>query len=170
MAVINAYTDSLAAEGKKSSPGNMAPGSVFAFAMTFEVAAEDGILSVYRIANLNSNLIPLSLLLACDAAIDITDLDIGLYEPGANGPAVDADCFADAINPDAGYIFGSDLEGLISLPIADCGKKLWEITSVVTAKSYTAASHPQSFDLVLTAKTEPGAAGTISVRGMFIQG
>ena len=170
MAVINAYVNSDLAAGKKGNPALIMPGQMFGFVCTFEVAAADTVASVYRIANIGANMVPLWLKLACDAAIDITDLDIGLYLPGAAAAVVDADCFADAINPTTGYIFGSDLEGLISLPIADGGKKLWEITAVVAAQSYTAANHPNSFDLALTANSEPGAAGTITVRGMFLQG
>jgi len=170
MAVINAYVDSNLAAGKKGNPANIMPGQVFGFACTFEIAIADGDASVYRIANLDANMVPLSLLMACDAASDITTVDLGLYLPGANGAVVDADCFADGIDSDTGAILGSDLEGLVSLPIEDVGKKLWEITSVVAAKSYTAANHPTSFDLCMTAKSEPGAVATFSFRGMFIQG
>lgn len=172
MAVINDYVDSNIASvaGKKTNPAKFMPGRIFGFASSFEVAAGDDIASVYRIARLGANMIPLSLLIASDAAIDITDLDIGLYLPGPDGAVVDKDCFADGISLDTGYIFGSDLEGLISLPISDAGKKCWEITSVVAAKTYTAANHPSEFDLALTANSEPGAAGTIAYRGMFLQG
>lgn len=172
MAVINAYVDSAAAAGKKAAPGNMAPGQVFAFACTFEVAAADAVSSVYRIANLGANLIPYSLCVMGDDALDVTYFDVGLYEQGANGPVVDQDCFVDNLAVNGDGIDSADLanNGLASLPIDDIGKKLWEIASVVTAKSYTAANHPGSFDLCLTAMSEPGAAATVSVRGLFIQG
>jgi len=172
MAVIDAYVDALAAAGKKAAPGNMAPGQVWAFACTFEIAIADSDASIYRIANLPASLIPHSLCVMGDDALDITYFDVGLYLPGAGGAVVDYDCFADnlAVNGDA--IDSADLanNALVSLPIDDIGKRLWEIASVVTAKSYTAASHPASFDLCLTAKSDPGAIATVSVRGMFIQG
>jgi len=172
MAVINAYVDSLAAAGKKAAPGNMAPGQVFAFACTFEVAVADAIASVYRIANLGANLIPYSLCVMGDDALDVTYFHVGLYEQGANGAVVDYDCFAASLAVNGDAIDSADLanNAMVSLPIDDIGKRLWEIASVVTAKSYTAASHPQSFDLCLYAVSEPGAAATVSVRGMFIQG
>jgi len=172
MAVIDAYVNSDAAAGKKIAPGNMAPGQVFAFAMTFEVAATDSDASIYRVANLNSNLIPFSLCVMGDDALDITTVDVGLYLPGASGAVVDADCFADGLAVNGDDIDSADLanNALVSLPIDDIGKKLWEITAVAAAGSYTAASHPQSFDLAITAKSDPGAAATISVRGLFIQG
>ena len=106
MAVINAYTDSLAAAGKKAEPGNLAPGTMFGLACTFEVGAADSAASIYRIANVNANLIPVWMKLASDSAIQITSLNVGLYEPGANGAVVDYDCLAATINPTAGYIIG----------------------------------------------------------------
>jgi hypothetical protein len=172
MATINAYVDSLAAAGKKAQPGNMAPGQVFAFACTFEVAAADAVSSVYRVANLPANLIPYELCVMGDDALDITYFDVGLYLPGASGAVVDQDCFSDDLAVNGDGIDSADLacNALSDLPIDDIGKKLWEITSVVTAQSYTAADHPNSFDLALTAMSEPGAAATVSVRGLFIQG
>lgn len=172
MAVKDAYVDSLAAAGKKASPGNMAPGQVFAFACTFEVAVADDSASIYRVANLGANLIPYELCVMADDAFDVTTVDVGLYEPGAGGAAVDIDCFADGLATNGDAIDTADLacNALVSLPIDDIGKRLWEITSVVAAKSYTAADHPQSFDLAITVKSDPGAAATVSVRGMFIQG
>jgi len=172
MAVINAYVNTDAAAGKKVSPGNMAPGQIWGFAMTFEVAAADSDASVYRVANLNSNLIPYELCVMGDDALDITHFDVGLYLPGADGAVVDMDCFADNLAVNGDNIGTADLacNALVSLPIDDIGSKLWEITAVAAAGSYTAASHPQAFDLALTAKSEPGAAATVSVRGLFIQG
>lgn len=173
MAVINAYTDADAVLGKKSSPGNMSPGQMFGFAMTFEVAAADAIASVYRVANLSANLIPLSLYVLADDSVDMTTVEVGLYETKADGGAVaDRDCFHTALDIDADtiYVHGTEKNALVSLPITDTGNKLWEIASVVTAKSYTAASHPASFDLAIYAVSEPGAAGTVSVWGTFVAG
>lgn len=172
MAVIDAYVDSAAAEGKKGAPGNMAPGQVFAFACTFEVAVADSNASIYRVANLPSNLIPLSLCVMGDDVLDITNVDVGLYLPGAGGAVVDLDCFAANLAVNGDGIDSADLanNALVSLPIDDIGKKLWEIASVVAAKSYTAASHPASFDLAITAKSDPGAIATVSVRGLFVAG
>ncbi len=173
MAVIDAYVNTDAAAGKKVAPGNMAPGQIWGFAMTFEVAAADAVNSVYRVANLNSNLIPYELAVMGDDSLDITTFDIGLYLPGAGGAAVDSDCFATALAVDGNGIDSADLapNALEALPIDDIGKKLWEIASVKAANTtYSAAYHPQSFDLALTALSEPGAAATVSVRGLFIQG
>jgi len=172
MAVIDAYTDALVAAGKKGNPGNIMPGQVFGFAGTFEIAAADSDGSKYRIARIGANMIPMSLSVMADDAIDVTTVDVGLYLAGAGGAVVDADCFADAIDIDTDTVDTADLasNALFSLPIDDIGKKCWEITAVKAAGSYTDANHPSEFDIVITAKSEPGAAATVSYRGLFLQG
>jgi hypothetical protein len=172
MAVIDAYVDSLVAAGKKGNPGKIGPGQMFAFTSSFEVAAADSDGSIYRIARIGANMIPVSITIMGDDALDITSVDVGLYECGPAGAAVDIDCFADGLAVNGDSIDTADLapNGLVSLPIDDLGKKCWEITSVVAAKSYTAAKHPSEFDLAITAKSEPGAAATVAYRVLFIQG
>ena len=172
MAVIDAYVDASAVAGKKANPANIMPGQMFGFTGSFEVAAADGDGSKYRIARIGANMIPVSLTVMADDAIDITYVDVGLYLPGAGGAVVDIDCFADNLAVDGDAIDTADLapNALVSLPIDDLGKKCWEITAVAAAGSYTAAEHPSEFDLVITAKSEPGAAGTIAFRGLFLQG
>jgi len=172
MAVIDAYVDSNLAAGKKGVSGNSVPGQLFAIAGTFEIAIADSDASIYRIANLGANLIPFSLCVMGDDALDITYFDVGLYLPGASGAAVDIDCFADNLAVNGDGIDSADLanNALVSLPIDDIGKPLWNIAAVKAAGSYTQAEHPASFDLCLTAKSDPGAVATVSYRGLFIQG
>jgi hypothetical protein len=174
MAAVDIYTDSLVEAGKKGNPANIMPGQVFGFACTFETGVGDTTGSVYRICpNIGANMIPIWLKLNCDAAVDITSAVVGLYRTAIDGGAVvDYDCFLAATDIGGGYITfdTAELGCLVSLPIADAGKKLWEITSVKAAGSYTDADHPTSFDLALTSVTQTGAIGTISFRGLFIQG
>jgi hypothetical protein len=172
MAVINDYVDAEILAGKKANPANIMPGQIFGIAGTFEIAAADDDGSVYRIARLSSNMIPYELCVMADDAIDVTTVDVGLYLAGAGGAVVDLDCFADAIDIDTDSVDSADLacNAMYSLPIDDIGKKLWEITAVKAAGSYTDAVHPSEFDLAITAKSNPGAAATVSFRGLFLQG
>lgn len=172
MAVVNDYVDSKVAAGKPGNPANVMSGKLFGFSCTWEVAAADGDGSVYRVARLPANLIPVSLTLMADDSIDITYVDIGLYTPGAGGAVVDIDCFADNLATNGDNLDSADLapNGMVSMPIDDIGKKLWEIAAVKAAGSYTDANHPAEFDLAVTAKSEPGAAGTFSMKGLFLQG
>ena len=172
MAVIDAYVDSLVAAGKKGNPGKIGPGQVFAFTSSFEVAATDSDGSIYRIARVGANMIPVAITVMGDDDLDITHVDVGLYLPGAGGAAVDIDCFADNLAVNTDSVDSADLapNAMFSLPIDDLGKKCWEIASVKAAGSYTDANHPSEFDLAITAKSEPGAAATIAYRVMFIQG
>jgi hypothetical protein len=172
MAVINDYVDANILAGKKANPANIMPGQIFGIAGTFEVAAADDNGSIYRIARLSSNMIPYELCVMGDDALDITHVDVGLYLPGAGGAVVDLDCFADNLATNGDAIDSADLacNALFSLPIDDIGKKLWEIAAVKAAGTYTDAKHPSEFDLAITAKSEPGAAATVSFRGLFLQG
>lgn len=174
MAAVDINTDANIEAGKKGNPGTSMPGHLFGFACTWETGVGDTTGSIYRFAPaINANLIPLWLKLNCDAAVDITAAQIGLYRTALDGGAVvDVDCFLASTDIGGGYITfdTAELGCLVSLPIADAGKKLWEITAVALAGSYTAASHPLAFDLALTGATQTGAIGTISMRGLFIQG
>jgi hypothetical protein len=172
MAVIDAYVNTLVAAGKKDVAANITPGQVFALACTFEIAIADSDESLYRVACLPSNLIPYSLTLMADDALDVTTMDVGLYLPGAGGAVVDADCFASGLVTNGDALDSADLaaNALASLPIDDIGKPLWNIAAVKLAGTYTQASHPAAFDLVVTAKSDPGAISTVSLKGLFIQG
>lgn len=172
MAVIDAYKDALVAAGKKGNPANIMPGQMFGFTGSFEVASGDSDASKYRIARIGANMIPVSLTVMADDALDITYFDVGLYLCGAGGAAVDIDCFADNLAVDGDAIDSADLapNALVSLPIDDLGKKCWEITAVKAAGSYTDSYHPSEFDVVLTAKAASTAAATVAFRGLFLQG
>jgi hypothetical protein len=139
-------------------------GQLVALVATFEVAAADDDTSVYRIANLNSNLIPLWIKINCDAITAGTDYDLGLYAPGVAGAVVDKDCFADGVNLSSALIVGSEADGMISVDIANLTKKLYE------HGAHTISNRLASYDLCLTANTVGTAAGTITVRGLFVQG
>jgi len=164
MAVQNKWVNSLVAAGKKASPGNIMPGQVFAFACTFEIAAADTDASIYKVARLGANMIPVQIKINADASLGTSSISLGLYKE--NGDVLDVDCFAAASDYTAGMAMGSELDGLTALPIDDIGKKLWEITSL----GLTEATRQNAYDLAFTAPTTGGAAGTISIRGLFIQG
>ena len=168
MAVENKWVDTNVEAGKKGLPANIMPGKVFALAANFDIAAADTDASIYKVAQLNSNLVPLQIKINSDSSLGTSSISLGLYDEAGN--AVDVDCFAAASDYTSGAAMGSELDGLTALPIEDIGKPLWKIASVVAAKSYTAAKHPDSFVLAFTAPTTGGAEGTISIRGLFIQG
>jgi len=164
MAVVNEWVDSSVEAGKKGNPASIMPGQVFAFAQNFEIAAADSDTSIYKVARLKSNFIPVQIQINADDSLGTSSISLGLYK--TNGDVLDVDIFAAASDYTAGMAMGSELDGLTALPIADVGKKIWEITSL----GLTISTKEDAYDLAFTAPTTGGAAGTIAIRGIFIAG
>lgn len=163
MAVENKWVDSLVEAGKKANPGNVMPGKLFGFACTFEVAAADSDGSIFKLAKLNANLIPLQIKVNADASLGTSAFDLGLYKE--SGVVADKDLFMADVDLTAGAVMGSEVDGLTNLGVENVGKKLYELLGLTDA---TRAE--DSYVLAFTADTAGGAAGTISIRGLFIQG
>lgn len=161
MAVEDKFVNALLAAGKKAPPVAGSGASLLFVGGTFEIAAADSDLSVYRLARLPANAIPVKFDLFSDAAVDATDVDAGLYKPGVGGAVVDKDLLADGISLGAGAAItvGGANAGLTNLggadPLAAYGKTLWELLGL-------SAPNRQDYDLALTANTAGGAAGTVS--------
>ena len=167
MAVENKYIDSSVAAGKKGNPGKVAGGKSLEIAGNFEVAAADSNASVYRLARLPENAVPIEATLYADASIDGTDFDLWLYDENL-GAVVDKDLFADGLDLSAGVAITTDANnGLTNLggadPLAALGKKLWELLGL-------SAPNRGGYDLALTANVAGGAAGTIAYRFRYILG
>ena len=162
MAVEKKWVISDVESGKKGSPGKLMPGQTYSFATTFEVAEADSDGSIYKLAMINSNMIPLEIEINCDAIAGATDYDLGFYDNEGN--AVDADVLMDGADINAGKAIGSEQNGLASLAVENIGKKVWELCGK------TVNTKENAYVLALTANTVGTAAGTISVRGEFVQG
>ena len=164
MAVQDKFIDDDVADGKKGNSALVSGGKILTVAFMFEQAAADSDTSVYRLARLPANAIPIKCEIYADAAIDGSDYDLGLYVPGVGGAAVDANLFADAIDLSAGVaVTAAANNGLHDLPIEDVGQKLWELLDL-------SVPGRQDYDLCLTANTAGGAAGTISGFFQYILG
>lgn len=162
MAVQKKWISANIVAGKKENSGLIMPGQVFAFANTFEVAAADDDGSVYFVGNINANMIPLKLEWNSDAIAGATSYDIGFYTEA--GVAVDKDILMAQHDVNAGAAMGSEIDGLHDLPIDKIGKRVYELLGK------TLANKEDSYLLAVTANTVGTAAGTISLRGLFIQG
>lgn len=162
MAVENKWINSDLESGKRVSPASIMPGKIFGFAETFEIAAADDDTSIYKIARVNANMIPMDIKINCDAITAMTDVDLGFYQE--DGTVVDADILMDGADLSAGKALGSEQNGLSHLPIADIGDKVWELLGK------TAVNKQEGYILALTANTVGTAAGTVSIRGLFLQG
>jgi len=162
MAVVNEWINTEVEAGKLGNPSKIMHGRIFAFATTFEIAAGDSDGSTYKIANLKSNMVPKEIKLNCDALTSSTDWDLGFYTEA--GIEVDENILMDATDISTGYAVGSEINCLSALAIANIGKKIWELLGK------TVANKDDAYVLTLTGQTIGSDAGTISLRGEFIQG
>lgn len=166
MAVINAFQDTAVAAGKKGRSGIVNGGRLVCLAQTFEVAAADDDGSIYKLAKLPANAIPVKCDVFCDAITAGTNWDLGLYKE--NGDVADKDLFAAALDMSAAAAITAPKNGLTNLggsdPVASVGKTLWELLGL------TVVNKQEAYDLALTANTVGSAAGTISVVLYYILG
>jgi len=162
MAVENKWVDANVAAGKKGQPSKIMPGQIFGMACTFEVAAANDDGSIFKLALIGGNMVPLSLSMNSDAIAGATSYDLGFYtEAGVDaGKAV----FMSAHDINGGFARGSELNLLHDLAIEKIGQNVYEILGK------TLTTKENAYVLALTANTVGTAAGTISVYGTFIQG
>lgn len=163
MAVVNKWVNADVEAGKKGNPGLVMPGQIFGFACTFEVEAADNDGSIYKLAKVGANMIPLQIYLNCDAITGATDYELGFYKE--DGTAADIDVLMGSEDIHAGAAIGSEIDCLQDLGVENIGKKVYELLGLTVA-----TRSEDSYILALTANTVGTAAGTISVRGLFIQG
>lgn len=160
MAVENKYIDSNVAAGKPANPAKHSGAQTYSSVITFEVAAADTDLSVYRvIKGIPANWIPQRITVMCDAITGGTDYDVGLYLTNL-GAEVDKNCLADALDLSSA---SKILDGLKDVAIENRVKRLWELAG------HTEANKQESYDLALTGNTVGSAAGTITLIAEFVQ-
>jgi hypothetical protein len=166
MAVENKYITDPKTDGYEGKLTTLFRGDqLVSVVCNFEVAAADSNGSVYRIAKLNKNLIPVEIWLTCSAMTGATDYDIGLYRTQENGgDAADADCFDDGTDVSAGKTIASPLNGLTDLGIDNIGDQIWQLAGAASS----AAADPE-YDLAVTANTVGTEAGTVQVRALFVR-
>ena len=164
MAVEDKYVNTNVAAGKLANPALQSGAQPKGFVVTFEVAVADDNGSVYRLCRLPSSAILTKLDINADAITAGTDYDVGFYKVGVGGAVVDKDELADGLDLSSGAAIGSEAQGLSAVDIANLGKKVYELLGL------TVATKEEYYDLAITANTVGSAAGTITVRGEYIQG
>ena len=156
MAAADAYVDSNIASGLKGA--SYEDGGIIVVVQTWEIASTDDAASVYRIRRVPDVLIPLEVTIMTDAITGATDNDLGTYQCGVGGAAIDKDCLMD------GQTLASatrTINGLQTVAIENVGKKkLYELAGDSASRG--------DVDLVLTANADPTASGTVTVIAKFI--
>lgn len=164
MAVEDKYVETRTAAGKLAKSAYTVGAELVAIVATFEVAAADDDLSVYRLfKGVPSNYIPVEITVATDGIAGATDADIGLYKVGIGGAVVDKDVLMDGQTLASALTRASGHQlGLQSVAIENVGKTLGELSGQTVVDP--------SYDVAMTINTIGNAAGTVTVIAIFAQG
>lgn len=168
MAVENKYVDStIEADGIASAP-TTGRGEMFAGTITFEVAAADSDLSVYRLFKaLSPDTRIIDIKINSDAITSGTDWDLGFYEvsaAGQTGAVVDKDALLDGLDLSSATVAGAEVSAFTAPNILNL------VDPIYLLAGDTATTKKPAYDIALTANTVGSAAGTITVRIIFVQG
>lgn len=113
--------------------------------------------SIYRIAEVPSNYVPVAGEVTCAAITGIDDADLGLYETTENGGAVLAvNAYADALDLTGALARGSGLAATSNIALADQDKANYLLASDVS-------SERQAYTLALTINKNATATGDFVV-------
>ena len=163
MAVVNRWADALVEAGKKTDALNAAMGELAVMSVTLETVATESNTSIYKLARIPSNWVPLKVEIHSDAITGATSYALGFYEEDGT-TVVDVDELMAATDIHAGNAIGSPLDGMSAVGIANLGKKVWELLGK------TINNKAESYVLALTAAVVGTAAGTINVTAYFAKG
>ncbi len=175
MASISAWIDADVVAGKRGQASKVSGAAERGFSATYEkLGAADGDGSVLGIIEIPANAVLKSLLLNNDALTGCTSASLGYYRKAKDGTFTD-DAKSDgtsgkavlmsAVDINAGKANGSEQNGLTTVDIADLAKKVYELLGWTVATKVD-----EDFVLALTLTTAGTAAGTITLRGTYIQG
>jgi hypothetical protein len=107
-------------------------------------------------------MVPVYIDINCDSLAGCTSVDLGFYKE--NGVVADKDVLMVAHDINAGAAIGSEIDGLHDMGVENIGKQVYELLGK------TVDTRENAYLLALTLNTAGSAAGTIAVRGLFIQG
>ncbi len=117
-----------------------------------------------RFCRIASNAVVHGVLVSSDAAITSGAMNVGVYQTDDNGGAVvDADFFASALAVGGGLTKSDATHESAVYGIEDRDKPLWEALGL--------SADPQiDYDIAGTVTTDMGAAGTIVVEVLYVDG
>lgn len=122
----------------------------------------DGAGSIYRIAKIPANYIPVDIKINCEAITGASDNDLGLYETDEQGGAViDKDILCDGQTLASALAIGSEANGLKDLGTTNLGKTLAQLAG-------DGISERQAYTLALTANAGPSTTAKAYIRARFI--
>ena len=114
--------------------------------------------SIYRIAEVPSNYVPVDGEITCAALTGLDDVDLGIYETTEQGGAVlDVDALVDGGDLTSALAQGSGLNPVSAVSLANQGKSIYQLVSDVS-------SERQSYVLALTINKDAAATGDVVVK------
>ncbi len=128
---------------------------------TFEAAAADDNNSIYRLARIPANWVPVSLVFDSDAVTGMSDVNIGFHRTAENGGAAaetDANILDDAKDFSSALV---NSWGMTDMDPANIGKTVGELAGA------TVLTQDTEYDLTLLAIAAASAAGTVSYKAIF---
>lgn len=129
-----------------------------------EVSTAEDATDILSFVEVKSNAVVHGVLVSSDAAITTGAMDVGIYQTADNGGAVvDADFFASALAVGGGLTKSDATHESGVYGIEDRDKPLWEALGLT--------EDPQiSYVIAGTITTDMGAAGTIVVEALYVDG
>lgn len=164
MAVENKYVNADVVAENKAVAAFIGGAAPYFAVVTFETAAADDDLSVYRLLKaVPADYIPIDIKIWHDAITSGTDWDLGLYKTNL-GAVLTKDVFLNGADFSSAVLHAAPVDGLTAVDIADVQKRIYEHASD------TLATRELGYDICLTANTVGSGVGTISATFMFVQG
>ena len=163
MAVVNAYVNSnLNTAGTRVTALEAGRGREMTFVYNFETAAADDNDSIYRLARIPANWVPVSIYIDCDAITGMADVNIGFHHTLENGglaAETDANILDDAMDFSSALV---NSWGMTDMDPANKNKTVGELAGA------TVLTQKAEYDLTLLAIAAASTAATISVRATFV--
>lgn len=169
MGVVN--TKSTSITNAEASPAvmnaNTHQGGVLRIAKeTVAIAAADDNDSTFRFVRISAHAVVDSIEFACDALSTGASYAFGVYATAADGgAAIDADCWADAVDCSAAVARTDITYEKTATDITKAKKAVWEIAGVSTAPA-----PGTMYDIVATATAAGTAAGDMTVWVKYTDG
>lgn len=164
MTTYDNYANDQLLAGKSAEAVNVSGNKVVHMLQTIDIDPAHGAGAIYRLFRVGANMIPLELKVLCAAITGATDCDLGIYEEGIDGKALDADVLADGLTLATAAGIAAPLNGLKTLTLDNIGKRVYELAG------HTRENKDTGYDICLTTNNAASAAGKAIVIGTFVQG
>ena len=158
MAVVDLTTYKKSSAGIPVDSVSVGGADVLHVLASFPITDTESIASIYRIAEIPSNFIPIGGEITCDGITSVNDADLGLYETDEQGGAViDVDALMDGGDISSALPPGGGLSPISAVTIANQDAALYTLAGDVS-------SERQAYVLALTINAAATATGTVIVR------